>query len=63
MDRNRRQRQRSAHSPRGVHLSDEVLIDADACRALLDSRQRIDAASRLMLETAVAHGDGVLTVG
>jgi hypothetical protein len=63
MDRNRRRRQRSAHIPRGVHLTDTVVIDAKASRKLLDSGQQIDDATRLMLEDANRRRDGVMTFG
>jgi hypothetical protein len=40
-----------------------VRIDAAVCRAVLEGGQRIDAVSRLMLEIAIRHGDGVMTFG
>jgi hypothetical protein len=54
-----------AHKPGVPHLNDEVRvrIDAAACQRLLDSGQRIDDESRLMLEAAIRHGDGTTTIG
>jgi hypothetical protein len=57
----RRQTVRQYHRPRGVRDDAEVTIDAADCRAMLDNRRHLGDVSRLILEIAVRHGDGVMT--
>ncbi|WP_334396456.1 hypothetical protein [Bradyrhizobium sp. AZCC 2289] len=40
-----------------------MTIDAADCRAMLENRRHLDDTSRLMLEIAVRHGNGVMTFG
>jgi hypothetical protein len=56
-----RRRQRSAHNPRGVHLTDEIVLDPSGCQAVLNSGQHLDPAQRLLLLVAIQSGDVVMT--
>lgn len=47
---------------RGVADDAEVQMNAAESRDLLVNRRHLDDMSRLMLEIAVRHGDGVMTV-
>jgi len=58
--RDRQRRQRNLHNERGVHDTDEVIIDVAACRAMLARGEPKDDLERLLVLVSIRSGGGVV---